>query len=541
MKMLRPLFLLLIVGSFQTDLFSQKVIDQDDPEKAQVFTQDVIVQGSECVGIDCASSESFGFDTGRYKENNLRLHFDDTSNSASFPSNDWRFTFNDSSNGGANYFSVDDATAGRQIFRVDAGAPANSLRVDNNGDVSIGNANAVTELHITDGDSPTIRLEQNGSSGFTPQTWDMAGNETNFFVRDVTNGSKLPFKIKPGAPDNALFVAADGDIGLGTQNPATTASLHIVRTTTANLKIENTTASNGGRVLLDLENHGPTRVDFYNTNANVKWRNQVDNQGRYKLGVANGLGVLTLDDGTGNMTVTGTVTANGVLLTSDLRLKNNVSEFKGGLKEVLQINPINYEFNGKGGFETGKPYVGYGAQELQEIAPYLVHDFQIEKENADGILKSSESYLKIDPMAVQVLLVNAIKDQNELIVDKEERIAELEGEVSDLKNQMEEIYTLLKGKGSQDVTLGTDALLKQNYPNPHEGETVIEYFIPENSTNAQIQIFDATGKLIQSVNIAQKGAGQLNVDSRNIPNGQYTYSLVLDGNISSTKKMTLAK
>jgi len=47
----------------------------------------------------------------------------------------------------------------------------------------------------------------------------VAGNETNFFVRDVTNGSKLPFKIKPGAPDNAIFVAANGNIGLGTANP----------------------------------------------------------------------------------------------------------------------------------------------------------------------------------------------------------------------------------------------------------------------------------------------------------------------------------
>ena len=34
-------------------------------EKAQVFTTDLIVEGSACIGIDCASSESFGFDTLR--------------------------------------------------------------------------------------------------------------------------------------------------------------------------------------------------------------------------------------------------------------------------------------------------------------------------------------------------------------------------------------------------------------------------------------------------------------------------------------------
>jgi hypothetical protein len=64
-------------------------------EDAQVFATDVIVQGSMCVGIDCATSESFGFDTQRFKENNLRIHFNDTSASASFPSNDWRITIND--------------------------------------------------------------------------------------------------------------------------------------------------------------------------------------------------------------------------------------------------------------------------------------------------------------------------------------------------------------------------------------------------------------------------------------------------------------
>ncbi|MGV6811852.1 MAG: hypothetical protein ACWA47_06370 [Brevirhabdus sp.] len=195
---------------------------------AQVFATDLIVQGSTCTGFDCTSSESFGFDTLRLKENNLRIHFDDTSASASFPSNDWRIVANDSTNGGANYLAIEDATAGNQPFYVGAGAGANALVVEGgSGDIGIGTATPVVELHIVDGDSPTMRLEQNGSAGFQSQSWDMAGNETNFFVRDVTNGSKLPFKIKPSAPTNSLFVAADGDIGMGTQSPA--AVLDVVR------------------------------------------------------------------------------------------------------------------------------------------------------------------------------------------------------------------------------------------------------------------------------------------------------------------------
>ncbi len=196
----------------------------------QVFNDDVIITFSACIGNDCANGESFGFDTMRVKENNLRIHFDDTSTSASFPKNDWRIVANDSANGGDNYLAFEDSTAGRQVFRVDAGAPANALRVDSAGDVGIGVSNPVVDLHVKSGNSPTLRLEQDGSSGFTAQTWDLAGNEANFFVRDVTNGSQLPFKIKPGADTGSLFIAADGDVGMGTENPD--AHLH-VRDTTA--------------------------------------------------------------------------------------------------------------------------------------------------------------------------------------------------------------------------------------------------------------------------------------------------------------------
>ena len=61
-------------------------------------------------------------------------------------------------------------------------------------------------------DTPGLRLDQTGTGGFTPQIWDVAGNEANFFVRDMTNGSRLPFRIRPGAPTSSLDISATGDI-----------------------------------------------------------------------------------------------------------------------------------------------------------------------------------------------------------------------------------------------------------------------------------------------------------------------------------------
>ena len=90
----------------------------------QVIIDDLIVDGSACIGFDCVNGESFGFDTIRIKENNLRIRAVDTSSTASFPSRDWQITFNDSSNGGANKFSIDDIDGGRTPFTIEAGAPA---------------------------------------------------------------------------------------------------------------------------------------------------------------------------------------------------------------------------------------------------------------------------------------------------------------------------------------------------------------------------------------------------------------------------------
>ncbi|GAA6135079.1 hypothetical protein NBRC116188_18690 [Oceaniserpentilla sp. 4NH20-0058] len=207
-----------------------------------VINDDLIVNGSSCIGLDCTNGYNFGFDTLVLKENNLRMYFDDSSSTGSFPSNDWRFTFNDSGNGGSSFFSVDDATAGKSIFKVEAGAPANSLYVDGQGDVGVGTSTPVLELQVTDGDSPGLRLEQNGSSGWTPQTWDISGNETNFFVRDVTNGSQLPFKILPNAGNNNL-VLKNGSIGIGTNAPSDT--VHIKHSGDTGFRFENTTATVG--------------------------------------------------------------------------------------------------------------------------------------------------------------------------------------------------------------------------------------------------------------------------------------------------------
>ena len=97
------------------------------------MVDDLIVQGSLAIGTDAQNGENFGFETLRLKENNLRIHFEDTSTSAAFPSTDWRIIVNDSANGGENYFSIENATQEVVPFRINDGSPASSLVLGANG------------------------------------------------------------------------------------------------------------------------------------------------------------------------------------------------------------------------------------------------------------------------------------------------------------------------------------------------------------------------------------------------------------------------
>ena len=224
--------------------------------KDQVILDDLIVNGgSACIGLDCNNGESFGSDTLRLKENNLRIHFQDTSTSASFPTSDWRIIANDSTNGGENYLAFEDSNAGTIPFRVEAGAGANSLFVEAGGNVGLGTDDPVVQLHVKNGNTPTLRLEQDGSSGFASQTWDVAGNEAGFFIRDATNGSKLSFRVLPNAPSEALVVeGTTGDIGIGAgTNPSF--DLHVRRSAAAIAQLESTgSGAIQVRLKSDLEN-----------------------------------------------------------------------------------------------------------------------------------------------------------------------------------------------------------------------------------------------------------------------------------------------
>ena len=431
--------------------------DHSMAEDAQVFVDDIIVQGSACVGFDCSSSENFGFDTQRLKENNLRIHFDDTSASGSFPSNDWRISINSSDNGGANYFAIEDATANTTPFRVMAGAGNNAIYVSNSGgNVGMGNANPVVELHVTDGDSPTMRLEQDGANGWTPQTWDIAGNETNFFIRDVTNGSKLPFKIKPGAPDNSIYIDAEGDIGLGTANPGTNA-LQVesgnVYLKAGNIGINKAPSTYALDVLGNAQFEGTTLykgdVSYFLTNGTsfltptftTALRIDAVN-GRVGIGTATPSYELEV---CGTIATTAAQVTTGITCSSDKRFKKNIETLTGSLDKIINLRGVSYDwriadFPEKHFNEAHQ--IGFIAQEIETLLPELV--------NTDDKGYKSVDYSKITPV-----LVEAIKEQQQIIDQQQAELNELR-ELKSTVAALSEMVAELNKTGSNNEAVGKE-------------------------------------------------------------------------------------
>ncbi len=358
----------------------------------QVILDDLIVDGSACIGLDCVNGESFGFDTLRLKENNLRIRAVDTSSSASFPSNDWQITFNDSSNGGQNKYSIDDLDGGRTPFTIEAGAPSHSLYVDDGGRIGLGTANPVVEVHVVDGDTPTVRLEQDGSSGFTAQTWDVAGNETNYFIRDATNGSKLPFRIRPNADSNSIYVDTDSDVGIGTSSPD--ARLHIVETTA------------GAQDMLEMTNNGNTTVRVIDSASGESWA-QVYSQTAGAQG-----GRITFNENTENVAVELTLDAQGNLTV------------RGELFSTTCVVPCAPDYV----FEPG-----YSLMPLEDLSAFVA-----EKKHLPNVPSADELVGPINVSEMQMRLLEKIEELTLYAIDQHETIEALTARLEALEGQQSE-------------------------------------------------------------------------------------------------------
>lgn len=267
----------------------------------------------------------------------------------------------------------------------------------------------------------------------------------------------------------------------------------------------------------------------------------------------------------------------GVLNASDGRFKENVTENVKGLEFIKKLRPVTYNMNTsmlddfliqnmpdsikslhKQGMDftasTAVIHSGFIAQELEQAAQEVGFNSSIVHAP-----DNESSHYAVNYAEIVVPLVKAVQElssendnlkeenniQDSINTSLQQQLNDLKALISacctaqSTKSMMQESVVDGLVSHSKDVELSSKNIivLDQNVPNPFADQTVINYYLPDNSNRAQILFLDQSGKLIKVVDLTEKGQGQLNVFANDLSNGIYTYSLIVDGKTMETKKM----
>lgn len=198
---------------------------------------------------------------------------------------------------------------------------------------------------------------------------------------------------------------------------------------------------------------------------------------------------------------------------------------------------------------ANKKFVGVLAQDVQQVAPYMVNNFTYQDDN-----NNQKQYLDYNPNALFYILVNSVKaqqvqieDQKKQLADKDDALQKLQNQYNDLAakvDQLAQIQQQCCGKttdGNANTGNYVGASLDQNIPNPAAGtSTVIGYYVPQNVANAYILIKATTTNLVARYAVTT-GRGQITVSLSDFTPGVYVYELVTDDVMADSKKMVVTK
>ncbi|HEY6977910.1 MAG TPA: tail fiber domain-containing protein [Chitinophagaceae bacterium] len=242
---------------------------------------------------------------------------------------------------------------------------------------------------------------------------------------------------------------------------------------------------------------------------------------------------------------------DGSVNTSDARDKKNIRDLNYGLKKIMQLHPV--KFNWKDEHNTDDK-LGLIAQDLQKVLPEVVKAYEYKRDSTGKREKVAAARLGVMYADIIPVLIKGIQEQQQMIEQQNKKNEELQRMITDqnkniealkqLMNTLKDDLSLTKALNENTVKSAetiTGASLAQNSPNPFNQSTVINYLLPQNTANAFIRITDVNGRLIKNIAATAKGKGQVILQAGELAAGIYQYSLVVNGKLIDTKKMVLTK
>jgi len=228
---------------------------------------------------------------------------------------------------------------------------------------------------------------------------------------------------------------------------------------------------------------------------------------------------------------------NGVLVTSDKKLKENIRPLESSMNNILKLNPVRFDYkadlysdslcaNKDKLLARRKGYSGFIAQEVQTVYPKLVE------------YNDEADILEINYIGFIPELVNAIKEQQIIIESLQAEIQELKKN-SGGSNKPKSALASDNTTRIHENSLYQYSTLYQNSPNPFSQSTTIEYSLTENVQKAMICIYDINGTQLKCIPLHHTGYGNIIINGRELKAGMYMYSLIADGQLVDTKGMVL--
>jgi hypothetical protein len=257
----------------------------------------------------------------------------------------------------------------------------------------------------------------------------------------------------------------------------------------------------------------------------------------------------------------GNVFISGSYGPSDINMKTNINDYDSSLYVINLLEPKTFEYtnaNFQGmNLATGHQY-GLIAQEVEQILPALVSNnvHPAQYDTLGNQIHPAYDFKGVDYTSLIPVLLGGIKEQQALISNQDSLITDLNDRLTNLENCLSNILPLLCAMNNSmiqtnttetqsqlktflnvELNDGESIILEQNVPNPFAEQTTISYTIPESVEKAQIHFYNQSGKLINTIDITERGTGQVNVFASDLSSGIYTYTLVADGQVVATKRM----
>jgi hypothetical protein len=122
---------------------------------------------------------------------------------------------------------------------------------------------------------------------------------------------------------------------------------------------------------------------------------------------------------------------------SDRRVKTNIQPFTDGLDLLMKLHPVSYKFNEKSGYaDLNKTFIGFIAQDVEEIAPYMVSTYD-DTEGPSG-LKDKRQF---DESALSKIMLNAIQEQQRMIEELKRMNENQQKSIEKLSQEIDQLKT----------------------------------------------------------------------------------------------------